>query len=144
MPIKIALGSDHAGFEMKKLFMEVLKEKGFEIQDFGTFSDDSVDYPDYVHPVADGVQQGEYDFGVLACGSGNGVSMTANKHKGVRAAVCWSEDLAALSRQHNDANILCIPSRFISIELARNILESFLSAKFEGGRHERRVRKIDG
>lgn len=140
--MKIALGGDHAGYEYKKEVVEMLNEMGYETKDFGPFNEDSVDYPDFVHPVAEGVENGEFDLGVLICGSGNGVSMAANKHQGVRAALCWQEDLAALARQHNDANIISLPARFVSLEDAKNMVKTFVSTEFEGGRHQRRVDKI--
>lgn len=140
--MKIALGGDHVGFEFKSDLLESLRGQGHDVKDFGTYTDESVDYPDYVHPVAEAVEVGLYDFGLLICGSGNGVAMTANKHSGIRAALCWTSELAALARQHNNANILCMPARFISHESALEIAEMFLSSKFEGGRHERRVKKI--
>ncbi|MCH7514149.1 MAG: ribose 5-phosphate isomerase B [Bacteroidetes bacterium] len=140
--MKIALGGDHVGFEFKSDLVESLRGQGHDVKDFGTYTDESVDYPDYVHPVAEAVEVGLYDFGLLICGSGNGVAMTANKHSGIRAALCWTSELAALARQHNNANILCMPARFISHESALEIAEMFLSSKFEGGRHERRVKKI--
>ena len=133
--MKIALGGDHVGFEFKSDLLESLRGQGHDVKDFGTYTDESVDYPDYVHPVAEAVEVGLYDFGLLICGSGNGVAMTANKHSGIRAALCWTSELAALARQHNNANILCMPARFISHESALEIAEMFLSSKFEGGRH---------
>lgn len=141
--MKIALGGDHAGFNYKNNILEELEEDEIESKDFGPFTSESVDYPDFVHPVAQAVASGEYDLGILFCGSGNGVAMTANKHTGIRAAICWTEELAALARKHNDANILCIPSRFINYELASDITEVFINTKFEGGRHQRRVDKIN-
>jgi ribose 5-phosphate isomerase B len=141
--MKIALGSDHAGFNYKNNLIEELEEEGFESKDFGSLDADSVDYPDYVHPVADAINSGEYDFGILLCGSGNGVAMTANKHAGIRAAICWTEELAELARKHNNANILCIPARFIEYDIASDIAEIFLNTEFEGGRHQRRVDKIN-
>ncbi|HAL82971.1 MAG TPA: ribose 5-phosphate isomerase B [Mucilaginibacter sp.] len=138
--LKIAIGSDHAGFEYKQAIAEFLS--AYEVKDFGTYSPASVDYPDFAHPVALAVESGSSDFGILICGSGNGVAMTANKHQGIRAAICWNEELAALARSHNDANIVCIPARFISIEEAKNIVELFLSTEFEGGRHANRVNKM--
>jgi ribose 5-phosphate isomerase B len=138
----IAIGSDHAGYELKEAIKEYLLEKGIQTKDYGTYSADSTDYPDYSHPVALSVQNKEYPLGILMCGSGNGVCMTANKHQGIRAALCWNEELAALARQHNNANVLCLPARFVSVYLGRKILDAFLSAAFEGGRHERRVGKI--
>jgi ribose 5-phosphate isomerase B len=139
---KIAIGSDHAGFEMKEKVKVILRNLGHEVNDYGTHSVESVDYPDFAHPVANAVEKGEYELGVLICGSANGVAMAANKHQGIRAAICWNEELATLARQHNNANILCLPARFISMDLAEKIVESFFSAHFEGGRHERRVDKI--
>ena len=136
----IAIGADHAGFEYKKLLLDVLKDT--EIKDYGTFNVESVDYPDFAHPVAKAVEKGEKEFGILICGSANGVAMTANKHEGVRAAICWNEELAELARSHNDANVLCIPARFVSPELAKKITEKFLNTPFEGGRHANRVDKI--
>ena len=141
--MKIALGSDHAGFNYKNNLIEELEEEGFDSVDFGPESSESVDYPDYVHPVAEAVKSGECDFGILICGSGNGVAMTANKHQGIRAAVCWSEEIAVLARKHNNANIICIPGRFIEYDDASDMVELFLNTEFEGGRHQRRVDKIN-
>ena len=138
--LKIAIGADHAGFDYKQQLIEALA--GNDVKDFGTYSDASADYPDFAHPVALGVESGDFDFGILVCGSGNGVAMSANKHQGIRAAICWNEELAERARSHNDANIVCIPARHISIELAKQIVEIFLSTKFEGGRHANRVNKI--
>ena len=142
MSKKIAIGGDHAGFEHKSKISEMLKQKGFEIIDMGPYSDQSVDYPDFAHPVATSVEKGEADFGILVCGSGNGMVMSANKHQGVRAAVCWNTELGALARQHNDANVLCLPARFISYAEATDIVNIFIESDFEGGRHQRRVDKI--
>jgi ribose 5-phosphate isomerase B len=139
---KIAIGSDHAGFEYKEILKAELEKQGFVVQDFGTNSNGSVDYPDFAHPVASSVENGEVDFGVLVCGSGNGVAMTANKHQGIRAALCWTIELASLARQHNDANILCIPARFVKPDLAVSMLSAFVEDSFEGGRHKHRVTKI--
>lgn len=136
----IAIGADHAGYEYKELLTRFLGE--YEIKDFGTYSAESVDYPDFAHPVAEAVEKKETDLGILICGSANGVAITANKHQGIRAAICWSEELAKLARQHNDANILCIPARFVSAEEARKIADAFLHTAFEGGRHTDRVNKI--
>ena len=136
----IAIGADHAGFEYKQLLLDLLKDS--EIKDYGTYSADSVDYPDFAHPVASAVENGEKDLGILICGSANGVAMTANKHDGVRAAICWNEELAELARSHNNANVLCIPARFVSPELAKSITHKFLTTPFEGGRHDNRVQKI--
>lgn len=138
----IAIGGDHAGFEYKEHLSKSLKDKGYNIKDFGPFSTDSVDYPDFAHPVAKAVEDGDVDFGILICGSANGVAITANKHQGIRAAICWENELAALARQHNNANVVCIPARFVTIEEAENITNTFLTAPFEGGRHENRVNKI--
>jgi ribose 5-phosphate isomerase B len=138
----IALGSDHAGFEYKEKFKHFLQEQGLSVRDFGTYSPDSVDYPDFAHAVASAVEEKNYDLGILICGSANGVAITANKHQGIRAAICWTEELAALSRQHNDANVLCLPARFIPYELGEKIIDKFLASKFEGGRHANRVSKI--
>lgn len=139
---KIAIGADHAGFEYKELLKKWLEQSGYTVKDFGTYSLESADYPDFAHPVADAVEKKQFDLGLLLCGSANGVAITANKHQGVRAALCWTEEVAELSRQHNNANIVCIPSRFVSYELAQKILDRFLHSSFEGGRHERRVSKI--
>ncbi|TGD77931.1 ribose 5-phosphate isomerase B [Hymenobacter wooponensis] len=138
----IAIGSDHAGFEYKQMLGQWLRDNGYEVRDFGTHSTDSVDYPDFVHPLASAITSGELERGILVCGSANGVCITANKHQGVRAAIAWQEELAALARQHNDANIICIPARFISEETARGIVSQFLNTAFEGGRHQTRVNKI--
>lgn len=140
---RIAIGGDHASPEYKRAIIAALSEKGYEFKDFGPFNDDAVDYPDFAHPVASSVESGENDFGILICGSGNGVTITANKHKGIRAALCWRNDIASLARQHNNANILCLPARFISREEAIQFVETFLTTEFEsGGRHSNRVSKI--
>jgi ribose 5-phosphate isomerase B len=141
--ITLALGSDHAGFELKNDLLVYLLEQGYELQDMGPDSAESVDYPDYAHKVAESVASGENTLGILICGSGNGVCITANKHAGVRAALCWEPELGALARQHNNANILCLPARFISQEKAVEIVKAYLSAEFEGGRHQNRVSKIE-
>lgn len=138
----IAIGCDHAGFPYKESIIRLLKKSGHITVDKGTDSLDSVDYPDFVHPVAKLVEAGKADFGILICGSGNGVSMTANKHQDIRAAICWKRELSALARQHNNANILCIPARFVSKRLATDMVKIFLETSFEGGRHARRVNKI--
>ncbi len=138
--ISIAIGADHAGYEYKKELISFLKD--FNVKDFGTYSTESVDYPDFAHPVASAVENKEYNLGILICGSANGVAITANKHQGIRAAICWTEELAQLARLHNDANILCIPARFVSIDIAKNITRLFLDTSFEGGRHAARVNKI--
>jgi len=138
--VKIAIGADHAGFEYKELIKEWLAEH--EIKDFGTFSADSVDYPDFAHPVAEAVESKAFTFGILVCGSANGVAITANKHQHIRAAICWLKEIAELARLHNDANIICIPARFVSPELAKEMINAFLTTAFEGGRHAGRVGKI--
>jgi|ERR1700744_5876168 len=138
--LKIAIGGDHAGFDYKKAIIEWLT--GNEVKDFGTYSDSSADYPDFAHPVALGVESGEFNYGILICGSGNGVAITANKHQGIRAAICWNGELAERARSHNDANIVCIPARHISLDEAKKIIDIFLSTAFEGGRHANRVNKI--
>ncbi|MDL5045870.1 ribose 5-phosphate isomerase B [Oscillatoria amoena NRMC-F 0135] len=140
--MKIAIGSDHAGFEHKEVLKKWLADNGYEVNDFGTHSLDSVDYPDFAHPVAEAVEKQDASLGVLLCGSANGVAITANKHRGIRAALCWMEEIAALARQHNHANVVCIPARFVSQQQAKKILETFLHTGFEGGRHSRRVEKI--
>ncbi|MCF0206941.1 MAG: ribose 5-phosphate isomerase B [Bacteroidales bacterium] len=137
----IGFACDHAGYEIKTFLIEYLKQKGYEIIDFGTNSTDSCDYPDFAHPLAEAVEKGEC-IGFAICGTGNGISMTANKHQGVRCALCWDTEIALLARQHNDANICGMPARFLSKELAAEIAETFLKTKFEGGRHERRINKI--
>lgn len=139
----LALGSDHAGFDLKQAVLRHLQAAGHEVRDFGTYSADSVDYPDFAHPVAAAVASGEIPRGLLVCGSANGVCITANKHAGVRAAIAWLPELASLARQHNDANILCLPARYVSEEQGLAIVDAFLGADFEGGRHQNRVGKID-
>jgi ribose 5-phosphate isomerase B len=141
--MKLAIGGDHAGFEYKEKLKAFLIDNDIEVMDVGPFDASSVDYPDFAHPVANMVEDQSVDFGILICGSGNGVAITANKQKGVRAALCWEESLAALARQHNNANILCLPSRFVSYELAESMAKIFIETPFEGGRHENRVNKID-
>ena len=138
--LRIAIGADHAGFDYKEAIAKWLNAGN--LKDFGTYSADSVDYPDFAHPVASAVEGGEFDFGILICGSANGVAITANKHQGIRAAICWNEELASLARKHNNANIVCIPARFISIGEAEQIVKTFLATEFEGGRHANRVNKI--
>lgn len=140
--MKIAIGADHAGYELKDKVKGLLKSKGVSVEDFGTNSGDSVDYPDFAHPVANKVEHKDADLGIVICGSGNGINITVNKHQGIRSALCWNKELASLARQHNDANILALPARFISEETALEIVEAFLEASFEGGRHQRRVDKI--
>lgn len=138
----IAIGSDHAGYNYKEDLISFLEGKGLLFKDFGTHSTDSVDYPDFAHPVASAVEKGEAAFGILLCGTANGVAITANKHQGVRAAICWGEELAKLSREHNDANIICIPARFVREGDAEKMVALFMTTDFEGGRHAGRVKKI--
>jgi ribose 5-phosphate isomerase B len=140
--MKIAVASDHAGFEAKEQIVSYLKDKGYSITDFGTNSAESMDYPDTAHPLAEAVEKKEYDFGITLCGSGNGINITANKHQGIRAALCWNVEISKLARQHNNANICSLPARFISIDLAKQIVDAFLSTDFEGGRHQIRIDKI--
>jgi len=140
--MKISIGNDHAGPEYKQAIVKHLESKGIEVINHGTDSTDSVDYPDFVHPVANDVENRNVDFGIIICGSGNGVAMTANKHQKVRAALCWTKEISALARQHNDANIISIPARFTSIQQAVEMVDTFLNTAFEGGRHQNRVDKI--
>jgi ribose 5-phosphate isomerase B len=139
----IAIGSDHAGYEMKKNIINWLVEQGIPVIDFGTDSIDSVDYPDYAHYVTGSIIDGDSVIGILICGTGNGICMTANKWRDIRAALCWNSEIAELSRKHNNSNVLCMPARFISIEESLRIVEVFLDTEFEGGRHEKRVNKIN-
>lgn len=136
------MGGDHAGFEYKELLKQFLTDAGHQVSDFGPHNNASVDYPDFAHPLAQSVENGECEMGILICGSGNGVAITANKHQGIRAALCWNEELGALARQHNNANVLCLPARFISADTAQAIVSVFISTAFEGGRHLNRVNKI--
>ncbi len=140
--MKISIGSDHAGYASKTIAVEWLKSNGYDVNDHGTHSEDSTDYPDYAHAVAKAVSEGESSLGVLICGSANGVAMTANKHNDIRAAICWTPEIATLARQHNDANVCCLPARFVSETELRAILAAYFEAEFEGGRHARRVEKI--
>ncbi len=140
--MKIAIGNDHAGPEYKKEIVIMLEEKGYEVINYGTDTFDSVDYPDFAHPVAHDIAHKKADFGIIICGSGNGIAMSANKHQEVRAALCWIKEIAALARQHNDANIISIPARYTSIPQAVEMVETFLTTPFEGGRHANRVHKI--
>ncbi len=142
MKLDLGIASDHAGFEMKKMLIEYLKNADCNVTDYGCFSDESCDYPDYAHPLAEAVEEKKHIFGISICGSGNGISMTLNKHKGIRAALCWNKELAELARAHNDANICSLPGRFVSFELAKQIVDAFLSTDFDGGRHQRRIDKI--
>lgn len=139
----IPIASDHGGYEMKQFLIEKLEEAGYEVKDYGTYSTKSVDYPDMIHPLASDIEHGKFPLGIILCGSGNGAQMTANKHPHVRAALCWNEELAKLARQHNDANILALPGRFIPFDLAWRMVQLFLNTPFEGGRHTRRVEKIE-
>ena len=139
----IAIGSDHAGFEFKTKLVEYLRDvKGIALRDFGTYSADSVDYPDFAHPVANAVESKEYEWGILICGSANGVAITANKHANIRAAICWENEIAKLARLHNDANVICLPARFITLDAAKEMLDTFAATAFEGGRHATRIHKM--
>lgn len=138
----IPIGADHAGFELKKELISYLEDRGYQMKDFGCYSEDSVDYPDFAHPVAEEVENNDGMLGILICGSGNGISMAANKHQGIRCALSWEPEIAELARQHNDANIVAIPARFVSTEQAKHIVDKFLQTEFEGGRHLRRVNKV--
>lgn len=140
--MKIAIATDHAGFELKEKIKKLLLEKKYQVKDFGSYSFHSVDYPDYIHPAASSVENKESNFGIILCGSGQGAAMTANKHQGVRAALCWNVKVSQLARRHNNANILTIPVRFVSESLAFEIINSFFSSDFEGGRHQDRINKI--
>jgi len=140
--LRIALASDHAGYALKQDVIAYLTDQGATTHDFGCYSTDSCDYPDFAHPMAAAVEKGEYDFGITICSTGNGICMTANKHQGIRAALCWDNDLARLARQHNNANVLGLPANFISREKAIELVQIFFSTDFEGGRHERRINKI--
>ncbi len=142
MTKKVGMASDHAGFQMKEYLKSLLHDKGYEVVDFGAYSSDSMDYPDTAHPLARAVENKEVDFGIAMCGSGNGISMTLNKHQGIRAALCWTPELGALAKQHNNANILSLPARFITEEMARDIVKAYITAEFEGVRHQRRIDKI--
>lgn len=138
----LAIGSDHAGFEYKEELIKFLEEKGYQVKDMGVYENKSADYPDFAHPVAYAVEKREVSSGILVCGSGNGVAITANKHQGIRAALCWQTDIAKLARQHNNANVICLPSRFVGVDTAKEMVEAFLTTEFEGGRHQARVDKI--
>ena len=142
MAAKLVIGCDHAGFEMKEMIKKKFENKGYKFKDFGTYTLDSVDYPDIIHPLASSIDSGEYEIGIIICGSGNGVSMTANKYPDVRAALCWIDEIARMARLHNNANLIALPARYISEEEAVNCVETFLTTGFEGGRHKRRVNKI--
>src|SRR5688572_21439607 len=138
----IAIGCDHAGFDYKEEVVKYLHDKGLNVKDFGTYSKDSVDYPDFAHAVANAVESGDCGFGILLCGSGNGVAITANKHQHIRAAICWNPPIAQLARSHNDANILCVPARYVSLDITQHMVDAFIETEFEGGRHATRVGKI--
>jgi len=140
--LKIAIGSDHAGFELKVKVVDWLASSKTVLKDIGTFSEESVDYPDFAHAVSGEVEKGNYDIGILICGTGIGVDMTANKHQGIRSAVCWNKEISKLAKSHNNANIICLPGRFITFEEAKEILDTFFNTDFEGGRHNRRINKI--
>ena len=140
--MKIAIGNDHAGTDYKNTIVDYLKSQNIEVVNYGTNTNESVDYPDFVHPVAKDVEERSVDFGIIICGSGNGASMTANKHQGVRCALCWTKEITQLAREHNDANILSIPARFTSVQQALEMVKTFSNTKFEGGRHQTRVAKI--
>ncbi len=140
---RVIIGSDHAGYELKQKVKTALSGMNIEIRDVGTASEESCDYPDFAHPLADAITGGEFEMGILICGSGNGISMAANKHNGIRAAICWNSELAQLAREHNNANVLSLPARFVDDETAMDCVRTFFSTDFEGGRHERRVNKID-
>lgn len=140
--MKVAIGGDHAGFEYKTEIIKHLEKLGHDVADFGPGTADSVDYPDHVHPLADSIEAGTNELGILICGSANGVAITANKHQGIRAGLCWEVEVAELIRQHNDANIICLPARFVSLEKAIAMVDTFLTTEFEGGRHQTRVNKI--
>jgi len=140
--MKIAIASDHAGFEMKKYIKEFLEKNGHIVKDFGAYSEESSDYPDYAHPLAKAILNKEFDLGFTLCGTGNGINMTVNKYNGIRSALCWTEEIAELARRHNDANVCALPARFINKETAIKIVEKFLNTGFDGGRHQRRIEKI--
>lgn len=140
--MQISIGNDHAGVEYKEAIVSYLESKGYKVLNHGTNSDESVDYPDFIHPVAQDVSSKETSYGIIICGSGNGASMTANKHQDIRSALCWNKEIVALARQHNDANILSLPARFISITQAIAMVEVFIDTDFEGGRHQKRINKI--
>lgn len=138
----IPVSGDHGGYNMKAYLVKKLEAEGYNVIDYGTYSPDSVDYPDFIHPIAKDINDGKYELGIIICGSGNGAQMVANKYPGVRAALCWNEDITRLARQHNNANILSLPGRFLDFEYACELVKIFLQTEFEGGRHERRVSKI--
>lgn len=139
---KIIIAADHAGFQLKEKLVEWLIDNRYEVKDIGTFSEESVDYPDYGHPLAEAVERGEVDYGISICGSGNGINMTVNKHQQIRSALCWNREISRLARAHNDANVCALPGRFVTVEEAIEIVKTFLSTTFDGGRHKRRIEKI--
>ncbi len=139
---KVGLAADHAGFELKEVLKDFLKELNLNVIDFGTHSSESTDYADWAHPMAEAVEKSDVDFGISVCGSGNGINMTVNKHQGIRAALCWNKEISELARSHNNANICSLPARFISVELAKEIVSAFINTPFEGGRHIKRIEKI--
>lgn len=141
--IKVAIAADHGGFELKNELVKTLHRMKMTVKDFGAKTEESVDYPDFAHPVATAVKNGEFDYGILVCGTGNGMAITANKHEGIRAGLAWSKEVGILIKEHNNANIICIPGRFVSLDTAKNIIKSFFKAKFAGDRHERRINKIN-
>lgn len=138
----IAMASDHAGVNLKSELKQYLAQKGYDVLDFGTDSEESCDYPDFAHPAAEAIENGTADFGICMCGTGNGIQMTLNKHQGIRAALCWKPELASLAKEHNNANVLVLPARFLSYDEAISVVDAYLNAKFEGGRHQRRIDKI--
>ena len=140
--MKLAIGGDHAGYDYKKEIVKYLEEMGHEVKDFGPYSADSCDYPDYIHPVADAVENGLFELAIIICGSGNGVAMTANKHQGIRCALAWNDEIAQLARSHNNANIISIPARYVTLISALDIVNSFVNTEFKGGRHQKRIDKI--
>lgn len=141
-PLKIVIGSDHAGYEYKEAIKQYLQKKSIEVTDVGTDSLASCDYPDYAHAAANEIESGSVNYGILICGSANGVAITANKHRKIRAAICWTNEIASLARQHNDANIICLPARFVTLDEALEMVQTFFTTDFEGGRHQKRVEKI--
>ena len=140
--ISIGIACDHAGYDFKEKLKNELEREEYEIQDYGTYSDESTDYTDYAHPLANAIEKGKHKFGITLCGSGNGINMTSNKHQGIRAALCWNVEISELARLHNNANICSLPARFIDYNLAKDIVNKFLNTKFEGGRHKKRIEKI--
>lgn len=139
---RLAIGNDHAGYDLKMSLLTYLESKGYDVKDYGAYSTERADYPDFAHPLSEAIEKGEFQLGIIICGSGNGISMTANKHQGIRAALCWKKEIAELARLHNDANVLALPARFIELEEAKACVDVFLSTEFEGGRHSGRVDKI--